>query len=686
MSIIADEPLFQSPNVTVTQEGSSPIPVNVVKEGESAYSGVYTVDENFPGIAIINVSAKDLAGNIATAIESFAVDTEPPVLTVSAIPYSSSLGEIRIIVSSLKELRNSPEVSVTLPGETQPRIINMARLPFSSGNSRVVEQYKGTFIVDRDTPEGLATINVSGVDVAGNSSKTFGNFNIDHTPPEFEVSANPALSRAGTVTLSIAASEPVRALPKVIVSESSGENSQPVELAASPDFSEILDTGIVTIENSKLCLRIFEPGEVVTFPFDDTYKKKPIEIGESLYKISGLSEHFTDKLEVEVVASIVDEKGSPIVDFSSAGIKSGDPWTIYGLANKYTGNYEVIEGRTPEGQKTISISATDFAGNEGWGRGTFRTDTAPPAFTISISPNPAKTGKVNILVIAPKKLKYPPEVRVIPFTQAGQKVEMKNALGTGKPIAAGNVMAIKSAEIDDFPVSYLVLKSYHFDEPITFPLDGSWERKLVKVKNSFYRLAYLAQGFSEEGLVEVGCVLADLDGKLLTDLTISGIEQNDPWAVCNYDYGGIFVVGRFATCNGVAKIEVSGIDEAGNKATAFGEFIIAGGYDNPLGLISEKVVNYPNPFHAGRQDTTIQYYLNKPANVKMRIYDLFGNLVRTLDFSPGEEGGQMGRNRVPWDGRNGRGIVVANGGYICRVEVKAGQEKKVRIRKIGVLK
>ncbi|GAI90834.1 unnamed protein product, partial [marine sediment metagenome] len=130
ISIIADEPLFQSPNVTVTQEGSSPVPVNVVKEGESAYSGVYTIDENFPGIAVINVLAKDLAGNIATAIESFAVDTEPPVLTVSAIPYSSSLGEIKIIVSSLKELRNPPEVSVTLPGETQPRIINMARLPF----------------------------------------------------------------------------------------------------------------------------------------------------------------------------------------------------------------------------------------------------------------------------------------------------------------------------------------------------------------------------------------------------------------------------------------------------------------------------------------------------------------------------------------------------------------------------
>jgi flagellar hook assembly protein FlgD len=686
MTIVASEALDQSPNVTVTQKGSSPVPVNVVKEGELAYSGTYTVDVNFPGIAIINVSAKDLADNTTTATESFVVDTEPPLLTVSAIPNSCSLGEIKIIVSSLKELRNSPEVSVTLHGETQPRIINMARLPFSSTSSHVVEQYRGTFIVDRDNAEGVVTINVSGIDVAGNSSKAVGIFDIDHTPPKFEVSANPALSKAGTVTISVAASEPVRALPMVIVSESSGENSQPLELTASPEFSKVLDAGVVMVDNGRLCLKVFEPGEVVTFPFDDTYKKKPIKIGESLYKISGVNEHFTEKLEVEVNASVVDEKGAPIVDFSSAGIKSGDPWTIYGLANTYTGKYEVIEGRTPEGQKTISVSATDFAGNEGWGSSTFRTDTAPPAFTISISPNPARTGKVSILVTAPKKLKCPPEVKVTPFTQAGQKMEMKDALATGKPIATGNVMAIKSAEIDDFPISYLVLKLYHFDEPITFPLDGSWERKLVKVNDSFYKLAYLAQGFSEEGLVEVGCILADLDGKLLTHLTTSGIEQNDPWAVCDYDYSGIFVVDRFATCNGIARIEVSGIDEAGNKATAFGEFMIAGGYDTPLELISEKVVNYPNPFHAGREDTTIQYYLNKSANVKMHIYDLFGNLVRTLDFSLGEEGGQMGRNRVPWDGHNGRGIVVANGGYICRIEAKAGKERKVRIRKIGVLK
>ncbi|MBA7510420.1 hypothetical protein ES705_02404 [subsurface metagenome] len=686
ISIIASEPLDQSPNVTVAQKGNTPVSVNVVKEGELTYSSTYTIDENFPGIAVINVSAKDLAGNIATATESFVVDTESPVLTVSAIPNSCSLGEIKIIVSSLKELRNPPEVSVVFPGEIQSQIISMTKLSFSSKRTHLVEQYQGTFIIDRNTPEGVATINVSGIDIAGNSSQTFGNFDIDHTAPKFEVLANPALSRAGTVTISVVASEPVKALPRVVVSEQSGENLQSIELVTSPNFSEVLDTGIVTIDNSRLCLKIFGPGEVVTFPFDNTYKKKPIKIGENLYKISGVSEHWTEKLEVEVVASIVDEKGSPIVDFSSAGIKSGDPWTIYGLANMYTGKYEVTEGKTPNGEKTISVSATDFAGNEGWGRGTFRTDTAPPAFSISISPNPARTGKVNILVTAPKKLKRPPEVKVTPFTQSGQKVEMKDAPGAGKPIATGNVIAIKSAETDDFPVSYLVMKLYNFDELITFPLDGSWDRKLVKVKNSFYRLAYLAQGFSEEGLVEIGCVLADGDGQLVTDLTASGIEQNDPWTVYNHDYSGIFVVDPYAICNGVAKIEVSGIDEAGNKATAFGEFIITGGYDNPLGLISKKVVNYPNPFHAGREDTTIQYYLNKSANVKMRIYDLFGNLVRTLDFSPGEEGGRMGRNRVAWDGRNGRGIVVANGGYICRVEAKAGKERKVRIRKIGVLK
>jgi len=687
VSIIASEPLVQSPNVTLTQEGSHPVSVDVVKDGEMSFSATYTIDQNFPGTAIVNVSAKDLAGNTTTATESFVVDTEPPLLTVSAIPNSCSLGEIKIIVSSLKELRNPPEVSVALPGETQPQIITMTRLPFPSGSNNAIEQYKGTFIVDRyTTPEGLATINVSGIDIAGNSNTASANFDIDHTPPKLEVSANPTLSRAGMVTISIVASEPVRAVPRVIVTESSGENSQPVELETYPNFSEVLDAGIVTISNSRLCLKVFGPSEVVTFPFDDTYKKKPIKIGESLYKISGLSEHFTEKLEVEAVASITDEKGEPVSDFSSAGIKSGDVWTIYVLDNKYTGKYEVIEGRTPDGEKTISVSAIDFAGNDGWGRGTFRADTTPPAFTISINPNPARTGKVNILVTAPKKLKCPPEVTVTPFNQSGQKAGMKDAPGESKPTAAGNVVAIKSAETDDFPISYLVMKLYNSDEPIAFPFDGSWERKLIKVKDSFYRLAYLAQGFSEEGLVEVGCVLADLEGKLLADLTATGIEQNDPWAVCNYDYSGIFVVDPYATCNGVAKIQVCGTDEAGNKTTAFGEFTITGGYDNPLELISEKVVNYPNPFHAGREDTIIQYYLNKSADVKMRIYDLFGNLVRTLEFPPAEIGGRMGPNQVPWDGRNGKGIVVANGGYICRIEAKAGKERKVRIRKIGVLK
>ena len=108
----------------------------------------------------------------------------------------------------------------------------------------------------------------------------------------------------------------------------------------------------------------------------------------------------------------------------------------------------------------------------------------------------------------------------------------------------------------------------------------------------------------------------------------------------------------------------------------------------PFGDSLADLTNYPNPFPAfGRNDTTIQYYLKDDADVAIAIYDLMGNLVKTFEINSGEEGGR-GRelNKVEWDGRNGRGDMVANGGYICRVQMDDGKRVKSKIRKILVIK
>ena len=91
---------------------------------------------------------------------------------------------------------------------------------------------------------------------------------------------------------------------------------------------------------------------------------------------------------------------------------------------------------------------------------------------------------------------------------------------------------------------------------------------------------------------------------------------------------------------------------------------------------------YPNPFNpldSEHNYTTIRFSLSEGENVdKIRIFDIYGNLVKTIDendhFSP-----VVGVNEVRWDGKNDDEKIVANGGYVCYV-------KKGLFGKIAVLK
>lgn len=95
--------------------------------------------------------------------------------------------------------------------------------------------------------------------------------------------------------------------------------------------------------------------------------------------------------------------------------------------------------------------------------------------------------------------------------------------------------------------------------------------------------------------------------------------------------------------------------------------------------------NYPNPFCAGRENTTIFYSLRENSEVEMGIYNYLGNRIIQWRFSAGTAGGQIGTNRIPWNGRDGKGVVAGPGGYICRLVVQTSDGKKTFKRKIGVV-
>jgi hypothetical protein len=88
---------------------------------------------------------------------------------------------------------------------------------------------------------------------------------------------------------------------------------------------------------------------------------------------------------------------------------------------------------------------------------------------------------------------------------------------------------------------------------------------------------------------------------------------------------------------------------------------------------------YPNP---SNPHTTIRYALVEPSQVKLKIYNVLGQHVRTL-LGAEKPAGQY---HVLWDGTNDRGLPLASGTYIVRLETTAKgrtvfQTSKLLLRK-----
>ncbi|MFP4527753.1 MAG: FlgD immunoglobulin-like domain containing protein [Candidatus Kapaibacterium sp.] len=90
----------------------------------------------------------------------------------------------------------------------------------------------------------------------------------------------------------------------------------------------------------------------------------------------------------------------------------------------------------------------------------------------------------------------------------------------------------------------------------------------------------------------------------------------------------------------------------------------ATGVEEPISY-SDDLLNYPNPFS---YQTTVKYSLPGYAMVQLRIYDLVGNVVKTLvNTSQGE-----GVHEIAWDGRDEAGNKLTSGSYIYELNVRPG--------------
>lgn len=101
--------------------------------------------------------------------------------------------------------------------------------------------------------------------------------------------------------------------------------------------------------------------------------------------------------------------------------------------------------------------------------------------------------------------------------------------------------------------------------------------------------------------------------------------------------------------------------------------------------LEDSYSNFPNPFAAGRENTSFTYYLTRPGTVTLKIWTLRGQeVVAILDRASRSQGLHQDDR---WNGMNRRGAAVLNGVYLAelRVEYDDGSSRRL-IRKVAVVR
>ena len=146
------------------------------------------------------------------------------------------------------------------------------------------------------------------------------------------------------------------------------------------------------------------------------------------------------------------------------------------------------------------------------------------------------------------------------------------------------------------------------------------------------------------------------------DLAYSVYFRGDPTAWATYENTIVLPVGSVPGIWGLAEMTVW--DKAQNKLVADFTEIVRFEIDEAAGKVVaaniELLPNAPNPFNA---QTVLSYFLPKLSFVRLELYNLMGQHVKTLY----EGNQQAGLHQLRWDGTDKAGRAMASGTYLYRL-------------------
>ena len=94
------------------------------------------------------------------------------------------------------------------------------------------------------------------------------------------------------------------------------------------------------------------------------------------------------------------------------------------------------------------------------------------------------------------------------------------------------------------------------------------------------------------------------------------------------------------------------------------------------------VYNYPNPTSG---ETYFTFKLTQiPENISIKIFTIAGRLIKEIDLTSTEL--KFDFNKIYWDGKDEDGDVLANGVYLYKVIMKAGEKSEEVTQKLAIVK
>jgi hypothetical protein len=198
--------------------------------------------------------------------------------------------------------------------------------------------------------------------------------------------------------------------------------------------------------------------------------------------------------------------------------------------------------------------------------------------------------------------------------------------------------------------------------------DPSWDGSVVENAGSLYLPVSVPGGLVEAELYNTKNLLSQgvfdaAFNDITADFTVSGVDGD-----VTYTYAGAGPAPEFVHL----KVAAAGPGSSSfflrvqNDCTTID-------IDPVLNLtVSDRFAlngNYPNPFSGS---TTISFDVVREGNVTVAVYDVLGQLIKTLAATDL----QSGRHDVIWDGTASSGATVASGLYLYRIT--SGEQSQTR--------